>query len=313
MTTDRRACLRHLDGLLALVLATAAMLLSPARASADAPGFDRLTPPEWPTYDIAVFFDAKRADRAGVVTTESGLKYVMLDEGDTSQPTPRLSDEVAIWQRNASGSGREWTWDEEFVRSDGVVDDYIGYYEEGLQLMHPGARFVFWIPGKNERFIETAMIGIEKSSFDDGDAAADCSCGSDDEEEEDAAPAFDETGFFLQNARFRGVIPLGVGLHCKVLKEGRGRKIGPDDEVWVSYSVTPLRDHASFEPGRGEFTRAEGRVGTYIRGIQRGLQTMREGSRCIFWLGADWSGSVKPAIWEVEVLGVWRAGRDASR
>ena len=273
---------------------SAAALLSPAPLGAQ--DFDRDTPPEFPDYDLAPFLCEWLADSAGVVTTASGLRYVVLDTGDTRLPRATESDRVVIWQRNADrDDSGAWIWKSGFNRSSDYVNTYIRFYDEGLQLMHPGAHFIFHIPatedGPAERFIETCMIAVGE------DAGAD----------EDEGDDFDETDFFLRNALVKGVVTLAPGLQYKVLKEGRGAVIAAHDEVYVNFAATPLARYTEFEPGQGDFIRAEGALSTFLPGIEKGLQQMRPGSRYVFWIGRDWFGSRgKGLIFEVEELCVYR-------
>ncbi|MCD8034787.1 MAG: hypothetical protein LUF83_10915 [Alistipes sp.] len=286
---------------------SAAALLSPAPLGAQ--GFDRHTPPEFPDYDLAPFLYEGVADSAGVVTTASGLRYVVLDTGDTTLPRATESDRVVIWQRNAwKDDSGAWVWKSGFNRSSDYVNTYIRFYREGLQLMHPGAHFIFHIPatedGPSERFIETCMIAVGEDAGADEEDDTDCGCDTDDEEEGDD---FDETGFFLRNALVKGVVTLAPGLQYKVLEKGRGAVIAADDEVYVNFATTPLARYTEFEPGQGDFIRAEGALSEYLPGIEKGLQQMRPGSRYVFWMGRDWSGSRgKGLIFEVEVLCVYR-------
>ena len=100
-------------------------------------------------------FLAENAEREGVVITESGLQYEVLEAGDGAQPT--ASDRVTVHYRGTLIDGTEF--DSSYSRNQpatfpvtGVIQGWI----EALQLMKVGAKWKLYIPaelayGRNPR------------------------------------------------------------------------------------------------------------------------------------------------------------------
>jgi len=91
-------------------------------------------------------FLAENGAREGVVTTESGLQYEVLRDGDGATPGP--TDRVTIHYRGTLIDGTEF--DSSYSRGNpstfslgGVIDGF----SEGLQLMPVGSQYRLYIPG----------------------------------------------------------------------------------------------------------------------------------------------------------------------
>lgn len=84
---------------------------------------------------------------AEATVTESGLAYIVLEKGPEDGIRPTLDDDVTVHYTG-------WTTDgvmfDSSVPGDPVtfpLGRLIEGWQEGIQLMHPGDRFRFWIPG----------------------------------------------------------------------------------------------------------------------------------------------------------------------
>lgn len=90
-------------------------------------------------------FLAENGSKEGVVTTESGLQYIVLKEGEGDKPT--LSDQVKVHYTGKLLNGD--VFDSSFERNEPVtfyVRSVIPGWTEALQLMSPGAEYKLFIP-----------------------------------------------------------------------------------------------------------------------------------------------------------------------
>jgi len=112
--------------------------------------------------------------KEGVVVTDSGLQYKVIEMGDGAKPT--ASDKVTVNYRGTLLNGEEF--DSSYARNQPVsfqLDQVIPGWTEGLQLMPVGSKFMFYIPpnlaygpagggpiGPNATLIfEVELLGIE--------------------------------------------------------------------------------------------------------------------------------------------------------
>lgn len=89
----------------------------------------------------------ENAAREGVVTTDSGLQYEVLEEGDGPRPEP--TDQVRIHYRGTLVDGTEF--DSSYERGEPAVfgvNAVIPGFSEGLQLMPVGSHYRFVIPSE---------------------------------------------------------------------------------------------------------------------------------------------------------------------
>jgi len=98
-------------------------------------------------------FLEKNRLKEGVVETESGLQFLVVEEGEGGKPDPRAH--ISIHQRCqlVNGTIIEDTYRDNET-SEVKVKECIEGYQEGIQLMNKGARYRFFIPwqlawGKN--------------------------------------------------------------------------------------------------------------------------------------------------------------------
>lgn len=90
-------------------------------------------------------FLAENAERDGVMTTESGLQYEVLEEGDGEKPGPE--DQVKVHYTGELLSGE--VFDSSRERGEPVtfgLNQVIEGWTEGLQLMNEGSRYKLYIP-----------------------------------------------------------------------------------------------------------------------------------------------------------------------
>lgn len=114
-------------------------------------------------------FLAENAEREGVETTDSGLQYEVLEEGDGDKPT--ADDRVRVHYTGELISGE--VFDSSRERGEPVtfgLNQVIPGWTEGLQLMNEGSRVKLYIPsdlaygpGGNQRIgpNETLVFDVE--------------------------------------------------------------------------------------------------------------------------------------------------------
>lgn len=92
-------------------------------------------------------FLAENATKEGVKTTDSGLQYKVLVDGEGDSPDK--SDEVTVHYVGTLINGEEF--DSSIARGQPVsfpLGNVIEGWTEGVQLMKPGAKYKFFIPAK---------------------------------------------------------------------------------------------------------------------------------------------------------------------
>jgi FKBP-type peptidyl-prolyl cis-trans isomerase FklB len=92
-------------------------------------------------------FMAENKNKEGVITTESGLQYMVLQKGDGSKPT--RNDTVTVHYRGALLDGTEFDSSYERERpATFQVAGVIAGWTEALQLMNVGSKFRLFIPSR---------------------------------------------------------------------------------------------------------------------------------------------------------------------
>tara|TARA_R110000772_G_scaffold209960_6_gene320513 strand:- start:99 stop:809 length:711 start_codon:yes stop_codon:yes gene_type:complete len=95
-------------------------------------------------------FLSNNALQPGVVTTASGLQYMVLEESsDTNAPMPLASNEVRVHYHGTMIDGS--VFDSSVDRGEPIsfpLDGVISGWTEGLQLMKVGDKFRFFIPSE---------------------------------------------------------------------------------------------------------------------------------------------------------------------
>lgn len=95
----------------------------------------------------ATTFLAENGSREGVMTTDSGLQYEVLTEGDGATPGP--DDSVEVHYRGTLIDGTEF--DSSYARGEPVtfgVGQVISGWTEALQLMQVGDKYKLFIPSE---------------------------------------------------------------------------------------------------------------------------------------------------------------------
>lgn len=91
-------------------------------------------------------FLAKNAKKPGVVETQSGLQYTIIDEGDGGGPFPTMDDAVVVDQRISLLNGTVIADTYRKGEKDRFsLKEAIAGLKEGMQLMSVGARFKFFV------------------------------------------------------------------------------------------------------------------------------------------------------------------------
>ena len=89
-------------------------------------------------------FLAENQEKEGVITTESGLQYIILREGDG--PKPKDTDRVSVHYRGTLMDGTEF--DSSYERGKPITFEVMGViagWTEGLQLMKMGSKYRLFI------------------------------------------------------------------------------------------------------------------------------------------------------------------------
>jgi len=90
-------------------------------------------------------FLAQNKTKDGVITTESGLQYKVLKEGNGPKPSPEDQVKVHYTGKFIDGTVFESSLERGEPVTFGVTQVIRGW-TEGLQIMPAGSKYVFWIP-----------------------------------------------------------------------------------------------------------------------------------------------------------------------
>ena len=101
-----------------------------------------------PALEIGKAFLAENSKKEGVITTKSGLQYLVLTEGKGK--SPKKTDTVVVNYRGTLINGVEF--DSSYLAgrepAEFPLNRVIKGWTEGLQLMKEGAKFRFFIPSQ---------------------------------------------------------------------------------------------------------------------------------------------------------------------
>ena len=232
----------------------------------------------WKTENAAFLEENKK--RKEVVTTSSGLQYEVLHKG-SGTVSPKATDKVEVHYHGTLIDGQ--VFDSSVRRgktSSFALNQVIRGWTEGLQFMHEGDKFRFYIPydlayGERDRgnvikgystlIFDVELFNIEQEPSGDDNKALGMK-------------------FLEENKKRPEVKTTASGLQYEILKKGDGKvSPGPTDKVEVHYHGT-LIDGKVFDSSvqRGE-TIAFG-LNQVIRGWTEGVQLMSPGAKYTFYI-----------------------------
>ena len=221
----------------------------------------------------------ENAAAEGVVTTESGLQYMVLSEGPEGGVSPLASDLVTVHYVGTLRSGAEF--DSSRARGEPAsfpLNRVIRGWTEGLQLMSEGDTYRFFLPpdlaygasgsgpliGPNEALIfDVELIKVQNP-------------------ERNLEKANE---FLAENAQKEGVQTTQSGLQYLVLSEGSddGKSPSATDTVEVHYQGT-LLDGSEFDSSYKRGETIEFPLNRVIPGWTEGVQLMSEGDKYRFFI-----------------------------
>ncbi|MEO1242714.1 MAG: FKBP-type peptidyl-prolyl cis-trans isomerase [Pseudomonadota bacterium] len=255
-------------------------------------------------------FLTENADRDGVTVTNSGLQYMVLEEGPASGATPVSTDQVVVHYVGTLKDGVEF--DSSRARGAAAtfrLNQVIPGWTEGVQLMSEGDKFRFFVPpdlayrdrgsgpviGPNEALIfDVELIKVQNP--------------------ETNLAASNE--FLSKNGTKEGVKTTESGLQYEVISEGGGDGASPTaaNTVKVHYAGT-LINGTEFDSSYARGEPIEFPLGGVIPGWTEGVQLMSEGDKFRFFIPPDLAYGVRGTpggpigpnealIFEVELLDV---------
>lgn len=197
------------------------------------------------------------AQRDGVTTTNSGLMYRVIEEGDGEIPNANQKVIVDYEGESVQQDRRYGPQDpqqfEIFTPNELNVFPGIG---EGVLLMKEGARYEFVIPsnlaegnGRVYVFDMTLLSFLRQ----------------------------DQEQFLIDNAALEDVEETESGLQYRILEEGDGETPTLESSVRVKYKGTFTNGYSFDQSPEGESV--EFNVRGVIQGFSEGLQLMKEGGR----------------------------------
>ncbi len=227
-------------------------------------------------------FLKENAGREGVRTTDSGLQYMVLEEGPKDGATPVSTDLVVVHYVGTLKDGIEF----DSSRARGAAATFrlngvIPGWTEGVQLMSEGDKYRFFIPpdlaygkrgggpliGPNEALIfDVELIKVQNP-------------------ERNLAAANE---FLEENAKKDGVKATPSGLQYQVLAEGEEGGASPQaaDKVKVHYQGT-LLNGTEFDSSYARGEPIEFPLNRVIAGWTEGVQLMSEGDKFRFFIPPD--------------------------
>ena len=248
------------------------------------------------------------AKQEGVITTDSGLQYQVLEEGPDGGATPVSTDLVVVHYVGTLKDGVEF--DSSRARGAAAtfpLNQVIPAWTEGVQLMSEGDRYRFFVPpqlaygergagqaiGPNEALIfDVELIKVQNP-------------------EKNLAAA---TAFLEANGKKEGIKTTDSGLQYEVITEGPSEGASPTaaNTVKVHYAGT-LINGTEFDSSYKRGEPIEFPLGGVIPGWTEGLQLMKPGDKFRLFIppnlgyGVRGSGPIGPneaLIFEVELIEV---------
>ena len=259
--------------------------------------------------DASLAFLSENAKKDGVTVTDTGLQYVVLEEGPDGGASPVSTDQVQVHYVGTLKDGGEF--DSSRARGAAAtfpLNQVIPGWTEGVQLMSEGDTFRFFVPpdlGYGERGTPGGPIGPNEVLIFEVELI----------KVQNAERNLEEANAFLEeNAAKDGVKVTESGLQYQVLTEGPddGAVPTPDDIVKLHF-VGSLINGTEFASSVRQGRPAEFQVSQVIEGWTEAVQLMSVGDKYRFFLppklayGETGGGPIGPnelIILEVELLGV---------
>jgi len=236
----------------------------------------------------------ENAQKEGVVVTNSGLQYRIIEEGNGS--TPSLGDVVFVDYEGQLINGDTFIETEQldyFPLTENILPGLV----EGIRIMDEGAVYEFVLPGElgygdnppPNTSINCGSVLIFTISLDSYLRDADL--------------------FMINNATNEDIEITESGLQYRVIKEGEGEQPEANQVVTIRYSGS-FTNGFVFDETQGNET-TEFSLGGLISGFSEGVQLMNKGAIYEFFLPPDLAyGENPPAgmppnvvlIFEVELV-----------
>ncbi len=261
---------------------------------------------------VAENFLAENAGREGITITDSGLQYMVLEQGPEGGATPVSTDLVVVHYVGTLKDGVEF----DSSRARGAASAFrlnavIPGWTEGVQLMSEGDRYRFFVPpalaygerggrpggpvGPNEALIfDVELIKVQNPDLNLAAAKK----------------------FLDENVKKDGVKATPSGLQYEVLTEGKEDGASPkaSDVVQVHYRGT-LLNGTEFDSSYASGEPIEFPLNRVIGGWTEGVQLMSEGDKYRFFIPPELAygetgtpgGPIGPneaLIFEVELVAV---------
>lgn len=231
------------------------------------------TSPEFEDYDNTADLEYLEENRQkeGVIETDSGLQYRVIEEGDGTSPN---DESVVVFDFIGTFvDGEEFN---DTYESGNTATSFLNSLppglEEGLKLMNIGATYEFVLPADlaygdrpPQGFPPGATLIFELELVHDSN--------------------FDPV-FLQRNSEEEDVTVLESGLQYRVIEEGDGATPSASAEVEVEYTGS-LVYGAVFDTSRDTDTPAVFNIQGVIDGFSEGLQQMQEGARYEFFIPGD--------------------------
>lgn len=94
-------------------------------------------------------FLAQNQTQTGVMTTKSGLQYIVINKGNSSAKSPSYDSMVRVNYEGKLANGKVFDSSyERGVAAEFPVSQLIPAWTEALQLMHPGDEWTIWVHPK---------------------------------------------------------------------------------------------------------------------------------------------------------------------
>ena len=236
----------------------------------------------------------ENAQREGVVVTNSGLQYRIIEEGNGDSPS--LGDVVFVDYEGKLISGETFIETEQldyFQLTENILPGLV----EGIRLMDEGAKYEFVLPSE---------LGYDENP----PTGTSINCGS--------VLIFtmtldsylrDAELFMIDNATNEDIEITESGLQYRVIKEGEGEQPEAGQAVTIRYSGS-FTNGFVFDETQGNDT-IELSLGQLIEGFSEGVQLMNQGAIYEFFLPPNLAyGENPPAgippnavlIFEVELV-----------